>query len=155
MASCCLSLDETKGMGKKSVIICICMFAFARTARTQQIQLIKDLNPGMAGTNITGYFPFKGAFLFTETGTDYARLWGSYGTPLTTKLIKEFRNAAGTDIYGLILFHDKVYFVANDSLHGYELWKSDGTPDGTTIVKDINPGIGSGFHTWNTPYVFK
>ena len=25
-----------------------------------------------------------------------------------------------------------VYFVGNDSIHGQELWKSDGTPEGTT-----------------------
>src|SRR5262245_34728643 len=36
-----------------------------------------------------------------------------------------------------------LYFEANDAIHGYELWKSDGTAAGTAIVKDINPGTGS------------
>src|SRR5438067_13780239 len=35
------------------------------------------------------------------------------------------------------------FFVANDGVHGFELWKSDGTADGTRMVKDIVPGPGS------------
>ncbi|MEI9909084.1 MAG: hypothetical protein WDO71_05100 [Bacteroidota bacterium] len=31
------------------------------------------------------------------------------------------------------------FFVAGDSEHGYELWKSDGSIAGTGIVKDITP----------------
>jgi len=33
-----------------------------------------------------------------------------------------------------------VYFVANDSVHGFELWKSDGTVSGTIMVKDVKAG---------------
>ncbi len=33
-----------------------------------------------------------------------------------------------------------LFFVANDGSSGAELWKSDGTPAGTTLVKDINVG---------------
>lgn len=39
-----------------------------------------------------------------------------------------------------------VYFRANDGINGsgYELWKTDGTTLGTSIVKDINPGLSYG-----------
>ena len=32
-----------------------------------------------------------------------------------------------------------LFFSADDGIHGNELWSSDGTADGTAMVKDINP----------------
>jgi ELWxxDGT repeat protein len=38
-----------------------------------------------------------------------------------------------------------LYFAATDPMHGLELWRSDGTPGGTRLVRDIHPGpAGSG-----------
>src|SRR5688572_14034437 len=39
-----------------------------------------------------------------------------------------------TDVNGTL------FFVANDDINGEELWKSDGTAAGTSLVKDITPG---------------
>jgi len=35
---------------------------------------------------------------------------------------------------------DVLYFVANDRVHGNELWRSDGTEHGTQMVADVCPG---------------
>ena len=39
-----------------------------------------------------------------------------------------------TDVGGTL------FFSAYDGTNGYELWRSDGSMGGTTLVKDINPG---------------
>jgi ELWxxDGT repeat protein len=39
-----------------------------------------------------------------------------------------------------VSLNDKLYFFDDDDIHGRELWKSDGTVAGTTLVRDIWPG---------------
>jgi ELWxxDGT repeat protein len=40
----------------------------------------------------------------------------------------------------LARFNNILFFTADDGIHGRELWKSDGTPAGTLMLKDITPG---------------
>lgn len=40
----------------------------------------------------------------------------------------------------IVLFDGGLFFTANDGMHGYELWRTDGTEAGTQLVKDINEG---------------
>ena len=39
-----------------------------------------------------------------------------------------------------IVFGNVVLFTLDDGVHGMELWSTDGTPAGTRLVRDINPG---------------
>ena len=48
---------------------------------------------------------------------------------------------------------DKLIFRANDGEHGYELWVTDGTAEGTQLLKDINVGPGSFIGGWNNQFV--
>ncbi len=45
---------------------------------------------------------------------------------------------------GFTVIDDVLYFAANDGIHGRELWRSDGTPSGTYLLADFNPGPASG-----------
>jgi ELWxxDGT repeat protein len=59
-------------------------------------------------------------------------------------LVKDIHPGIGESfITDLTVVDNLVYFSAYDGLHGSELWKSDGTPDGTEMVADILPGTDS------------
>lgn len=45
----------------------------------------------------------------------------------------------------LLTIGNTTYFSADDGVHGNELWKTDGTVTGTSLVKDINPGPADSF----------
>ena len=73
----------------------------------------------------------------------------------TATLIKDINPGLGeSDPHTFIPFNGKVYFWANDIVHGDELWVSDGTTAGTTLVKDLYPGIqGSSSGFGSTPAI--
>lgn len=86
------------------------------------------------------------------------QLWVSDGTAAGTHLLKDFGESAAVDMASethspiiplldpfLTTVEDTLFFRADDSLHGVELWKSDGTPEGTVLVNDLDPGPVSSF----------
>src|SRR3954471_586495 len=65
----------------------------------------------------------------------------SDGTSNGTFVVKTgFTGGSDTMLGELTLANDRLFFYANDGVHGRELWTSDGTEQGTVLVKDINPG---------------
>lgn len=106
-------------------------------------------------------FNLPGKFIFPVTdGASRFELWESDGsTAAGTKLFKSFAGNGNTDIpfiyvnYGINisnqtltypLYNGVFFFTAGSVAEGYELWKSNGTDAGTTIVKDINMGTADG-----------
>jgi ELWxxDGT repeat protein len=53
--------------------------------------------------------------------------------------------ATSSDPGNLVAIGSTIYFTANDGIHGYELWKSNGTAAGTMMLKDINSGGGGSY----------
>ena len=64
-----------------------------------------------------------------------------------THLVKDINpeNSSDFDPYSAgvikpVKLNNKLYFWAKDGIHGWELWRSDGSDAGTNLVKDILPG---------------
>ena len=110
--------------------------------------LIKDLSPGTGGVGsfITAVNGIAYFWMYDEV---YGReLWRSDGTSAGTYLIKDIypgtNSSGGTyNNYRINDVNGIAYFAADDGIHGIELWRSDGTANGTYLIKDINPGNAS------------
>ncbi len=122
--------------------------------------LLKDINPGDSyGPSPNPLSSYPG--LFTEINStlffvarDYTHgyeLWKSDGTTEGTALVIDI--LTGETQNGPLSSNpsyfenagDTLLFAATDETHGNELWRSDGTGSGTSMVKDINEGVGSSF----------
>ncbi|HMJ88552.1 MAG TPA: hypothetical protein VK530_01985, partial [Candidatus Acidoferrum sp.] len=79
---------------------------------------------------------FNGFACFSDGG----RLWQTDGTTLNTK---PFTNGPVFYMHYVCgVIGTNLLFVGSDSSHGWELWRTDGTQAGTTLVKDICAGAG-------------
>ena len=92
-------------------------------------------------------FTVVGATLFfTATTTPYGLdLWQSDGTEAGTVLVKNVdvnpSTLWGSQPFGeFVAFGDQLLWVVETYTYGKELWISDGSIDGTTIVKNIRAG---------------
>lgn len=121
--------------------------------------------PGPANTFLRPEFTeFNGAVYFAAADAAHEEeLWVTDGTPEGTRPVVDInQTAASRDLYrnredpriatlssaidGLLALDDWMLFAADDGVHGRELWRSDGTAEGTLLVKDIHTGSESGLH---------
>ena len=64
---------------------------------------------------------------------------------VTPEILKDLRTTEqDTSIGTYVPIGNHVLFRGTDLAHGNELWKSDGTPEGTSMVADVYPGSTSG-----------
>lgn len=108
---------------------------------------------------------FKNKLFFHAFNPTYGfELWTSDGTAAGTFLLKDIWPGPRESVQSYAMIIDGIqfdylepvykftecngylYFLADDSVHGMELWRTDGTTSGTTMVKDIVVGKGAAFN---------
>lgn len=86
----------------------------------------------------------NGTLFFTGSDEQHGmEVWKSDGTEAGTVMVKDiFPGTASSAIFGTLFsftaMGNYIYFFASDGTHGFELWRTDGTDAGTTMISDIN-----------------
>jgi ELWxxDGT repeat protein len=121
-------------------------------------RLLVNIAPGVDGetllpraSNPRSLTTIGGLVYFSaDDGVNGGELWVTDGTAPGTRLVKDinapapnggnssFVLPAGSFPYGFTALGSWVLFTADDGVHGAELWRTDGSTAGTTLVKDIN-----------------
>lgn len=96
--------------------------------------------PLAGGTFPQDFYAFNGKLYFTAYDASYNNdLWVADGNLNVTKIVSTVNVASWVPFAQA---NGKLFFTANDlkTTAGYELWATDGTQQGTRLVKDIYPG---------------
>jgi ELWxxDGT repeat protein len=122
--------------------------------------LSSGLVPGLEA--LGGAYPHDltqmgGSLFFAASDNAHGtELWKTDGTPAGTQLVKDINTGlesvypgapllpAGSDPGNLTAVGPTLFFTADDGAHETELWKSDGTADGTVLVKSFGTPIDTG-----------
>lgn len=140
-------------------------------AQTPVPQLIKNIRLGAGGHGLEKFDKVAvlgNQFFFTANdGLSGEEPYVSNGTEAGTFLLKDIRSGTqssipdlvnATSFSGFAAINNKVVFAASDGTTGLELWVSDGSTNGTVLLKDIQPGSGgsapSAFFVWENRLLF-
>jgi ELWxxDGT repeat protein len=123
---------------------------FVSDGTAEGTELLVDINPeGSTGSSLNNNLTAVNDKLYfvADDGVHGNELFVSDGTAEGTQLVTDlfpgedkYGNANSSFASNLVEFNDKLYFTANDGVHGNELFVSDGTAEGTQLVTDLFPG---------------
>ena len=129
--------------------------------------LVADIRPNDGsdpfanGSDPNNFIEFKDRLYFTaNNGSVGNEVWVSDGTTEGTELLIDIRPNEGqySSEYSsyagnFTVAGDRLFFSANNGDNGIELWVSDGTTEGTQLLKDINPGSTEGYFNPSQTFV--
>lgn len=142
---------------KSCAVLAVCsalvLPLLARAAAAQPPARVVDLNTAEEQETIFAFLaePFAsldGELYFTaDDGVHGVELWRTEGSG--TVLVKDICPGACASLpRKLTRAGSRILFFAEDGEHGRELWATDGTAAGTSLVRDIRPGLASGADTF-------
>ena len=108
-------------------------------------QIVKDIRPGAESSGIGSLVNVEGVVFFrANDGQHGMELWKSDGTEAGTTLVKDIFPTSDSTPLWLTNVNGTLFFSAKDRSFNVfqdgdvELWRSDGTEEGTQRVKDVN-----------------
>ena len=107
---------------------------------TKGVSMVKDIRPGADSSTPSDLTEFRGELFFTIGEEE---LWRSDGTESGTVMVKNLDdNTSNQDdfIDSLVVFGDRLYFVADFELFGRSVavvWSTDGTEEGTSVIESM------------------
>ena len=129
-------------------LACICLFATAARAASPSLSLHADLYSGPnapSGGGVQEAVGFDGRHLFvTNSREEGAELWVSDGTAAGTRRLADIcPGACSSDPRNFSVVGDRLYFDADDGIHGREPWMLRAGSDQPELLADMMPGIES------------
>lgn len=108
--------------------------------------MYSDLRPGLSGSN-PGYLTVFNNHLYfwADDGISGKEIWRTDGSEAGLHRFKDINPGSGHGLnnpqvgISMVEYEGALYFAADDGVSGLELWRTDGTEEGTTLLKDINP----------------
>jgi ELWxxDGT repeat protein len=118
---------------------------------TGDTQMVKDINPGSAGSNVSSMVNFGGKLFFAANdGVHNQQLWTSDGTSGGTTEITDLLAGAGAayapSVFGLVTSGNHLFFQFYNGTSGAgeeKLYVSDGTAGGTQVLDPALTGQAS------------
>lgn len=106
--------------------------------------MVKDINPAGGHSNPYNFVAIGSTiYFFADNGTKGMELWKTNGTDATTEIVADINPWGDFDDNGygvnMVVLNNALYFMAYHPQNEYQLWTSDGTFDGTKMLKEINP----------------
>ena len=105
---------------------------------------VRDIHPGSEGSNPAQLIVFDGAIYFAaydgtvnEFSQPLEALWKTDGTELGTQKLKNLKLSSLLAERVLVIFKDALYFTAREGFSNTEIWKTDGSVEGTVQVTKI------------------
>ena len=122
------------------------LFVTDRTAAGTR--LVRDLVPGPDPSHPISPTPFNGDLYFIALDEDQApRLYRTDGTARGTVMVSPDVEVTVQHKPALLEYSgplaasgDFIYFYGRSDAHGHELFRTDGTPHGTSVIKELTPG---------------
>ena len=127
-------------------------------------RMVKDINTGNETSNPGNYFKLGNKYFYSaNNGINGYEIWVTDGTPSGTRMVKDINTTSqrGGDLWWTGTFYkvgSRAMFVANDNVHGFQLWSTDGTESGTVMVTNTaqtDDNYFDTFHTLGTRLLFR